>query len=426
MTPPKAYYDALLTDRMMALDAGTISKDQILWVNFNGATIKTGYDRGQSFLPCNSQVTIQPSGFSAADQSLIMQYVAQYYSNAGAKLALTFDQPASGDYTEMVVGGSYKDLGCAGGAGVLGISPFDVGNANPNDIGFVFVPSNHDIHIVAETIAHEAGHTFGLDHTNNIKDIMYPTESIQVEGFAIGTAESTGTEQNGPALLQQNIGSGVATVTGQPVQPTTPVPSVPPVTPGTNPFPNGSGGLPNIPGIGTLGGLNQLLSQFSPILQGLLANKIPGIGTLPAGIDLKNPQAILSVLTVALNGSIKGNGGQFDIQKLLGMLTNPKSLDLPAIIASLGLGAGTGGASSMIQMIIAGVTGAAQGGSIQNLDLTKLLGISGITNPGQLIALIPKYGQIINGNVPGANGQALMDFVKMAIAQAMAKVPQTP
>ncbi|MCX6125596.1 MAG: hypothetical protein NTV34_12755 [Proteobacteria bacterium] len=428
--PPKEYYDALLADRMASHDQSLVKGDQILYINFNGATVKKGYTKGTSFIPCVNQVTIPQSGLSTADQKAIAEKVARYYSNAAAKLLLTYSAPASGDFTTLHIGGRYSDLGCLGGGSTLGVAPFDVGNANPNDTGFVFIPTDRDLTTIAQTIAHEAAHSFGLDHTDNQKDLMFPVVSAKVIGFDKGIAQSSRATQDGPKLLQDTLGSGVASVTGTQIQPSVPVTPIPNVTPSIPNLPH-IPGLPNInkiPGLNNLGNMSQLLGQLSPALIGMLTGKIPQIGNLPGGVVLQNPASILSLLTILQNATSKQNGGTFDIQKMVALISSPQFSQLSQILSIVGLvgGSPTAAIAQLAPMLIQTIAGGTVGGTVGGgtavtpgaapLNFSALLGLGSITNPGQLIALIPQYSQIIGANFSGPQAQSMMDLVKLAIA----------
>lgn len=431
VTPPKEYYDALMTERLQLAGSGALAKqaDQVLWVNFSGATVKQGYTRGTSFLPCVDSVTIPPSGLTSADQQAILNKVGEFFSNAGVKVAITFDQPASGDFTTMHVGGSYSKLGCSGGSNVAGIAPFDEGNANPNDIGFAFT-NTQDVKELAETIAHEAGHSFGLDHTDNKSDLMYPVGNPSINGFSKGIAEISRKEQDGPALLQAALGSGAASVSGTPVTPSSPVPVVVvPTKPGAQPFPNLPGFLPGLPGLGNLAGLNGLLSNFPATLFTALNCVLPGISptALPGGVSIPNAQGALGLLTLLQGAVMNQNGGAFNMLNLIALFAGGPAMNITQIISLAGIASSAGKCLSTLAPIsIPGITNALQGQLPTGIDLAQLLGIANITNPGQLIALIPQFSQVIGSNVQGANAQTLMSLVMMAIGQQYKNLPTAP
>lgn len=435
--PPRAYYDALLADRMLALDQNAISTTQVLWLNFKGATVQKGYNRDQSFIPCNNQSVIPDSGLSPADQKVVADKTAQFFSNAGVHIELTFDKPTSGDFTTMHIGGRYSNLGCLGGGSVLGISPLDDGNSNPNDVGFAFIPQGQDLQTLAETVAHESGHTFGLDHVTAQTDLMYFSSTSQIVGFQNSTLESGG-PQDAPTMLQKALGTGVASVTGTPVAPNGNVPTVP-VTPSNpsqpQPFPNmpsGIAGIFNLPGLSNLGGLNQLFGQLSPNIVSSLSGIIPQIGQLPGGAILQNPTSVMSLMTVLQNVVAQQNGGQINISQLSSLIsgTGGQAPQLSTLLSMIGMSGANpaAGISSLLPMILPKLGAAApatstNAASALPLDFAALMGMSTMTNPAQLIALIPQYSQLIQCNASGGQSAALMDVVKLAITQQYKTIP---
>ncbi len=424
VTPPKEYYDALLSERMLALDSGKLDShsEQVLWINFNGAIVNKGYGTGQSFIVCKQSATIPASGYTTSEQTEIVQEVAQYYSNAGVSIALTFDQPKTGDYTTIHVGGRYADLGCGNSSSTLGIAPLDSDNANPNDIGFAFVPSSKDLTTQAMTIAHEAGHSFGLDHSNNRADLMYPSVSSAATGFAKGNVQGRGT-QDGPLVLQKNLGSGFASVTGSAVQPAGPIPTpVPTPTPSNPTFPNTPAGNPSVaglPGVPTLGGLGQIISQLTPSIIASINPMLPTLGGMPGGTSISNPSSILSALTIFQNGVVKQNGGTFNMGNILGSLTGQNATGFGSSIFSI-LGLATGNpmsiASTLLPIILPKVSSSSQT-KTQAMDLTALFGMTNVSNQGALISQIPQYAQMIRVNATGTKAQTLTDALKLAVSQ---------
>lgn len=430
-TPPKEYYDSLLTDRMQAFDSGLLATDspQVLWVNFDGATITRGYSRGMSFIPCKKTTTIPESGFDTADRTIILEKIAQYYSNAGVRIAITAERPRQGDYTTIHVGGRYRDLGCSRGSSVLGIAPLDSGNANPNDVGFAFVSSGFDLTMSAETIAHESGHSFGLNHTSNRKDIMYPSIVSTIEGFAIGAVRGQRQEQNGPLLLQKALGSGSATIDGSVVAPEGDVPPAPlPVINNTyNSLPN----IPNrtspvagSPGVAVLASVMQILGQVSPGVMSAMGPVLPSMTGLPSGVTLQNPQGALSILNILQNVVAKQNGGQFQMAGLFNMSTAGSTPGRFGSLLNL-IGLATGNpmsiVSTLMPMVIPMISRAAAPQQTSqtpvNVDVTQLMGMNDISDASELISLLPHYAQLIKANASGGEAQTMSDMVKIAISQ---------
>lgn len=437
--PPKGYYDALFEEQLKLLDQGApaASGPQVLWINFDGAAVTKGFGRGQSFILCRANANVPPAGLSPADQEAVLDGVKQYFDDAGAKLVITSDQPASGDFTTMHVGGTFADLGCIG-PGVLGVAPFDVGNANRNDVGFAFT-KNSSAAVIAETIAHEAGHSFGLDHVSNVKDLMFASTSPQITGFAVSTISGSNRLQDGPAILKQVLGAGGATTTPPAAKPApaTPVPGIP----------NLPGNLAGLPGLGQIGNIGQLLPGLTPgsILD--ISQLLPQIQSLlpiaSSGVALPGLDKILTIVGVAgaSQGGQTAPAGTTPGAGALGGLVDPALanavLGNTAGLGTIGALATIAGYGDIVQYVQVAQTvlnagQAAAGGanattptpaaSVPMLtsvpDLATLLGLAG-QNPdiATLLQSLAGTSQVINGNFTGANKDALLSLVKLAYTQ---------
>jgi hypothetical protein len=425
--PPKAYYDTLLADRMQLANAGMLqtAQDPVLWLNFAGATVSKGTDLGQSFLPCKSQAKIPPAPVSFDSQQEIANMVATHFSNAGAKVNVTTDQPASGDYTTIHVGGSYANLGCNSTVSPSGLAPFDVGNANPSDIGFVF-PQSNDLASIARTIAHEAGHTYGLDHSDNKEDLMYPWDLQSAVGFATGIASASNVVQDPAAMLQAALGVGQATVAGIPALPTLPVPAVNLPQVQIPSLPNLPGQLANLPGLANFANLNAMVGSMPVAVSGLISCVVPPISVngMPINVALQNTQGALGLLTVLLNASMGQNGGQFNMLQLVGLISGYPTMNISQMIALAGISLNaTQCLTQLVPVSLPGITANLPGQLQTGINIAQILAMTNVSNPGQLIAMIPQYAQIIGANNQGANAQALMTLVLMGVAQQYAVIP---
>lgn len=457
--PPQEYYDALFANALRLVDAprGLALLDaaaaQTLWVNFDGASLHKGFELGESFLLCQNQADVPAADVSPADKDAIVARVQKFFADAGSNLNVTADLPASGSFTTMHVGGSFKDLGC-GGTGVLGIAPFDQGNANKADIGFAFTKGITSVQTIAETIAHEAGHTFGLDHTSDMKDLMFASSTDQITGFLAAKLATGGATQDGPALLQKALGllDGAVAAVGAAAgsgSATTPV-----AIPGIAFLPIS---LANLPGLSQISMIGQLLASLKGGSVADISALIPQIiALLPIdakAIDLSGLDKILTVVGVAASAQASQTGQPLPTT-LNGILNS--SL-LQGLLAPSGAGAITG---------LAGLAGLAGFGNI-GTAVTAITGILGAFTPppaaagattpatttsaaaAAIAAQLPDFGailglatkdknisalitnllgtaEIISKNFNGPDKEALLSLIKVAYSQLYAQLAMLP
>lgn len=443
VVPPKEYYDALMTERVKTMSLAAPSSTQTLYINFNGAEVEKGYGRGQSFILCESRASIPGSGFSYDEQQEVVTRVQDHFSTAGVALSVTTTKPLSGDYTTIHVGGSYGSLGCQESPSTLGIAPFDEGNQNRNDIGFVFTAYEIDSGVIADAIAHESGHSFGLDHTVNIKDLMHPSARSDNLAFAISQIRGSSEIQDGPKLLRLNVGSLPAyvdpadatnggtsnggTSTGGSSGSST-------VKPGT-----GNGGL--FSGISTLAGLmNQLqpdqILNIMSLLPGF-ASMVPGLSN---GTTSPFPGGNYAAVLAALPGLDKINTLVAMAAPGLTNATGAAGLD-PATIATLAALAAFGGYGSvpaallgantaltpLITMILdmLGLNLANSGALPDPTQIANQLppymnayNLGGIATAPALLAAMSAQQTYIQTNYSGAQQQALTSGLIVAASQA--------
>jgi MYXO-CTERM domain-containing protein len=235
----------------------------IIFLNFDGATIKratNGNDNAAtntSWIPKTSQVTVSP--FNEAPYAptytrqaaidTIVSSVRSFYSRFNVHVTTT--RPASGRYLMVMVGGSAGDVMSSPGSAV-GVAPVDCGNRIESNVAFAFSDDLEPwgaqasarlsaLKNIAVTAAHEAGHSFGLEHTTNQADIMYPATNPNVTGFggpanlaAGSSAQCTGgsATQDSSGMLMQVLGPS----SGQPVGPLPDVAFLSPPNMGTVPL----------------------------------------------------------------------------------------------------------------------------------------------------------------------------------------------
>src|SRR5205823_12916210 len=99
------------------------------------------------------------------------------------RVEVTDTPPADGPYTMVMVGGNATIIGQP--SGVAGLAPLDCGDQNDSDIAFAFTDlfATDDVHNLAVTIAQESAHSFGLGHTGDPTDLMYPAVSGREAAF---------------------------------------------------------------------------------------------------------------------------------------------------------------------------------------------------------------------------------------------------
>jgi len=138
----------------------------------------------------------------------IQKLLAGWY--ADFNLDVVISRPLNGDYQMTIVGDRESVVGYPGG--VVGISPVDCKNSNDSNLNYAFSGSlKENPDQTAITIAHENGHAYGLHHTDNNKDIMFPSVT-PAEGFRKGKASRgpclmPGDDQDSYQVLLDNLGA---------------------------------------------------------------------------------------------------------------------------------------------------------------------------------------------------------------------------
>ena len=192
----------------------------VLFVNYEGADIRVGDNALENDMIRDSgfknqgvvEMDAYDPGNAQRNEAIlkIHRQVQKWYADIDIDVVMS--RPLSGDYQMTLVGGDKSDVGYGGG--VVGISPGDCKNNNETNANFAFSRSlKENPDQVAVTIAHEAGHAYGLGHVQNSKDIMYPSVSV-VDGFLGGLAADpgpcgfkNGDYQDSKKVLIENLGA---------------------------------------------------------------------------------------------------------------------------------------------------------------------------------------------------------------------------
>ncbi len=200
--------DELVPDNLEVRSGGAT---QVVFVNFGGPVVRN------CAAPCSdaptnrtfiigqylkrSQVDFAPFA-DAPRRTAIVSFLRTWF--ARYDIRFTAKRPLSGPYTMAVVTPSF--------APNHGIAPLDCGNTNRSDIAFVFRTGTSSAHFLAQEIAHELGHSFGLAHVRSSADFMqWASSGSAFTRSAYDTAHPsgkcfTGSFQNAPALLAGSLG----------------------------------------------------------------------------------------------------------------------------------------------------------------------------------------------------------------------------
>lgn len=176
---------------------------QIVFLNFGGARITSGYFCSDAPSNCSSLVagTQDLAPFTLSTEwdrrkvvAAITGCVRMFFDDMSVAFVTT--RPTSGSYTMMMIGAIYPtQLGFPqNGNGPYGRAPTDCGNANKNDIGFILLEGdvNPDFYYMCRSIAHELGHTFGMVHTRGENTIVGDRVDVMCESGDCVDAAATG------------------------------------------------------------------------------------------------------------------------------------------------------------------------------------------------------------------------------------------
>ncbi|MBP7286370.1 MAG: hypothetical protein KBB21_07130 [Nannocystaceae bacterium] len=157
--------------RRRAADAPKAAKHGVVFVNFDGAELSSGWDDATQNVTQIGECagSFAPYG-DGAMRDAVLQAVRTDWNDFD--ILVTDTRPASGEYTMNMTGPSNPF-----GGGVLGIAPLDCDDSQTaSNITYAFVSANDGLSAAehATTIGQEVAHSFGLEHVDDTADIMNP------------------------------------------------------------------------------------------------------------------------------------------------------------------------------------------------------------------------------------------------------------
>ena len=188
----------------------------IVFLNRSGGSYRAGFDSAVNNTSSIISGTRNISAFAGddADWETILEHMRIMFRHFDVSI-VDVEPPPTGPYIEAVVGGTPGQAGF--NSGTLGVAPVYCAPAR-NTIVFIFsalIPGQNIA--IAETIAHEVGHAFSLDHEYLCKDPMTYLEGCGEKRFqnrAVACGEFSergcfcgGGEQNSYAVLRNAFGN---------------------------------------------------------------------------------------------------------------------------------------------------------------------------------------------------------------------------
>jgi hypothetical protein len=156
---------------------------------------------------------------AAPTRALVIEEIAQQVRAIYRpfELEVVTQRPANGEFTMLAVGNGFGEIQFAEPCPLAGLAVRDCSGERDGDVGFAAascVPEQYTPRdarrYLARTIAHEAGHTFGLTHNENQTSIMSPSSAgLSLSKGAVPTKDQAScnrTTQDDFAILRQVLG----------------------------------------------------------------------------------------------------------------------------------------------------------------------------------------------------------------------------
>ncbi len=145
----------------------------VLVLEMNGVTLRPWCGNGDSAngaLNCSPLVDQMTTFPAVGNQAAILQEVQGYMQDFGITIAANRPPPYL-PYTLAVIGGTAANAGYGGGT--CGIANVACDGLKRNHVSLTFTSCGSSL--IPDIVAQETSHNWGLEHTNNPTDILYPT-----------------------------------------------------------------------------------------------------------------------------------------------------------------------------------------------------------------------------------------------------------
>lgn len=189
-------------DHLVAAPPATAGRElgtpTTLFVNFDGVQLGE-CNPSNSEKNChwyNTEEAIPP--FSGSLQTKVSVLQAMRRDAADFGIRITALRPPAGErYTMVVYGGTEEHYGALGSA-----PAGDCLDQRPNEIAFAYLDGElvDWVNGGATTALHEAGHTWGLDHVDTDRTIMYPAANNEPTAFGDGCYAIVGDVDLAPGM----------------------------------------------------------------------------------------------------------------------------------------------------------------------------------------------------------------------------------
>ncbi|MEO6952493.1 MAG: Ig-like domain-containing protein [Polyangia bacterium] len=158
-----------------------------LWLALGGESVTSGAtddatalvsSLGSAQVPAFDPAVIAPDAPATA---VLVDRVRGYFLTYD--LDVTTTRPTSGDYAAVLIGGTSSLLDPPQPSGIAGVGRVDCADTNPRSLGYAFsgsaIPAQGGVVALGATIAHEAAHGWGLEHTTDAHDPLYSVAQPQ-------------------------------------------------------------------------------------------------------------------------------------------------------------------------------------------------------------------------------------------------------